>query len=171
MINNFPYVSIAASIGIFLFFFAVPAVSQVSEQPSSTISISHELASFTKVIDNKIDRSDSELVRAILEQSSHSEMLLSSSSNTLYIMDLDQFENGMPDFEVFGKQVKVLSKYELIDLSIPFYLTIDGYNKNGSNCEAFLTIHEKNGEGKVSKSNVIKLSKSTHTWEKQNLSK
>ncbi|NEN24294.1 hypothetical protein G3O08_12345 [Cryomorpha ignava] len=120
MKKNIPQASIATSIIIFLFHFAMPAVSQVSQESPSPLNTSNELALFTKVIDSKINRNDTEVVRALLENSGHAEMLKSYSSNTLYIMDLDQFEEGMADFEVFGKEVKVLTKYELMDITIPY---------------------------------------------------
>lgn len=162
---------IVTSIEIFLIILTVPALAQVSNETTTALHSELAEASFSHTIDSKVNRNDTEIIKELLENSDHSLFLQNCSVETLFIMDLDQFRNGMAEFEVFGKQVQVLTKYELIDRAIPFYITIDGFNKKGMDCEAVVSIHDMNGEGKVHQSSVIKLSKSAESWEMQNLSK
>lgn len=154
----------AACIGIFLFLFAFKSDAQVTGHCSLDVKSKQQPTTFTNVIDSKIDPADTDIIARMIEKSDYATFLKNTTSPTIYIMDLDQFRDGIQDFTVFGKTVKVLTKYELIDTDIPFYLTIDGYNKQQNTCEAIVSMHENKADGKISSTKKIVLKKSTDTW-------
>lgn len=158
----------ALCFGIFLILTASQVSAQANSLQNSKNGITQESSGFSKVIDSKIDQSDLEVIRILIESSEHSAFLKTTLSSTIYILDLDHFRNGMPDFSVYGKNVKILQKNELIDLAVPFYLTIDGYNKKENSCTAAITLHSNSGSNEGSKSRSVILEKTANSWTKSN---
>lgn len=168
MKNKIPHIPLGLCIGIILCLFENQVDAQVySVKPAESESVARP-TSFTEVVDSKIDRNDVGIIRQLIEKSEHSGFLKSSETDKIYIMDLDQFRDGMPNFQVFGKDVIVMTKYDVIDANVPFFITIDGYNKQQNTCEAVVSMHKniENGETSISKKIILK--KSTDTWSEQN---
>lgn len=164
MKKKFPKYPIVVCFAIFIVL-GMPRVNAQSQSiPGSADRVTQKSSGFTKVVDSKIDRSDTDVVRNLIALSDHSDILKNMLDPTIYIMDLDHFRDGMDDFMVFGKMVRILSKYEVIESNAPYYLTISGYNKKEDSCTAVVTMHSLVDDRNQNVASSVSIKKQVDTW-------
>lgn len=166
MKRKIPLRPLAFCTGLFLIL-AVPQAHAQSSSPDAAKVSARSSSGFTTVVDSKIDPADTEVIRQLIAHSGHAQFLQEFKASTIYVLDLDQFKNGMTPFSIFGKQVKVIGKDEFKNLNPPFYLTIDGYHKRDHACSAKVSLHRTDSPLSPADSRAVELQKSQNAWGKK----